>query len=162
MGLSRRPGSATWLRIELIQEGLEMTIDHSPVSAKKNLAVAGAHISCTKCHTSAHLTIESIHAAVPRTDGWVMVEYSCGRCESFYAHEASVQAVARFLTTNDTQSGVLKFGHSYIHCGEPMGEIGLRVTGVGSGDDDLRDALEVRIPTTVLRCNCGFQMVVPK
>jgi hypothetical protein len=139
-----------------------MTIDPSPVSVKKSLAIAGPHISCTKCHTPENLTIESIHPMVPRTVGWVMVEYSCGQCESFYAHEASVQALARFLTTNDTQSGVLQFGHSYIHCGEPMEEVGLDVTGVGSDDEDLKEESGVRIPTTVLRCRCGFQMVIPR
>ncbi|POH57272.1 hypothetical protein CVS28_16900 [Arthrobacter glacialis] len=140
---------------------LIMTIDPSPVRAEQNLVIAGPQITCIDCNTSEDLTIESIEPVVPRTDGWVMVEYSCGKCESFYAHEASVQAVARFLTTSDTQPGVLRFGRYYIHCGEPMEAFGLRVTGVGSDDDDLHNVLEVHIPTVVLRCRCGFQMLIP-
>lgn len=138
-----------------------MTIDPSPVRVEKKLDVVGPQITCTDCNTSNHLTIESIQPVVPKTNGWVMVEYSCGKCESFYAHEASVQAVARFLTTSETQPGVLRFGRDYIHCGEPMEAIGVRVTNVGSDDDDLREVLEVRIPTVVLRCHCGFRMLIP-
>lgn len=139
-----------------------MAIDHSPGSAEKYLVIVGPQITCIDCRTSKHVTIESIQPVVPRSAGWVMVEYSCGKCESFYAHAASVQAVARVLATSDTQSGVLKFGRNYIHCGEPMEAIGSGFTGVRSDDDDLRDVLEVRIPTIGLKCRCGFQMVIPK
>lgn len=139
-----------------------MKIDPSPGNSGKSPVAPVLEINCTDCRTSEHLIIESVQSMVPRTDGWVSVEYSCGKCESFYAHDVSVQAVARFLATADAQPGVLKFGRQYIHCGEPMEEVGMNITGLSVDGDGLQHVPEVRIPAVVLKCRCGFQMAIPK
>lgn len=144
-----------------------MKTNPRPVEANKITAPSEPQIICTDCRTSKHLTVESIHAVVPRTDGWVAVEYSCGQCESFYAHNVPVQAVARFLattdaqTTTDAQPGVVKFGRDYIHCGEPMDEAGRKIAGITMDDDDFNGLPTVYIPAAVLKCQCGFQMSIP-
>lgn len=119
-------------------------------------------ITCVRCHNAEALTIESIQPATPKVDGWVTVEYSCGTCETFYAHAAPVVSVARFLATSDTPSGVLQFGRYYIHCGEPMERTQLKLSRLNVTDGDLASAPAVRVPSAILRCNCGFQMTIPE
>lgn len=120
------------------------------------------HIFCPVCASSVNLIIESIEPLVPRRDGWIAVEYSCGTCESFFAHEASTQDVAFFLAEGDEIPGVLRFGRYYIHCGEPMEEGDLKISGVGVEEDEVTGLRYVRIPSVVLRCHCGFQIAIPK
>lgn len=118
-------------------------------------------IVCSGCRTSEHLIVESIESPAPRRDGWIAVEYSCGICESFYAHEASVQDVASFLAEGDEIPGVLRFGRYYIHCGELMEEGDMKISCVGVDEDELTGLHYVRIPSVVLRCRCGFQIAIP-
>lgn len=138
-----------------------MMIDPRPAGTENSLAIAGSLVTCSDCRTATYVTVESIQSVVPRLDGWVMVEYSCRKCGSCYALKASVQAVACFLTLSDTQRGVMKSSRYYIHCGEPMVRTGLHLTGVGDDDVGLSDAHYVRLSTDVLRCHCGFQMLLP-
>jgi hypothetical protein len=130
--------------------------------SEENPPLQMPQIFCSDCGTSEHLIIESIESLVPKRDGWIAVEYSCGNCESFYAHEASVQDVAVFLAEGDESLGVLKFGRHYIHCGEPMEESGMKILGIGVDEDEVTGLHYVRIPSVVLRCRCGFQMAIPK
>lgn len=118
-------------------------------------------IECTRCKTSKHLLVESIEPLEPQVDGWVAVEYSCGKCEAFFAHTASVQRVAQLLITRDGHSGVWKFGRYFIHCGAPMEEAPIRLSGLDVDDEDLRSVPTVHLPSMVLHCRCGFQMCVP-
>ena len=139
-----------------------MKIDNAVGSADKSTVIPETQILCTECGTTEHLIIETIQFLSPKRDGWVAMEYSCGSCESFYAHEASFQAIATFLAEADEQSGVLTFGRHYIHCGQPMEEAGMTISGIGVDEDEVTGMLYIRIPTIVLRCHCGFQMAIPK
>lgn len=122
----------------------------------------GDALDCTVCHTDSHLILESIQPSHSRTSGKVSVEYSCGKCKAFFAHETHVQSVARILAKNHGSGGILKFGRYYIHCGEPMGRGSLKLTTLKMAGGDLLDATELELPTTVLRCHCGFQMTIPR
>ena len=139
-----------------------MKTDPHQSKSEENPRLQVRQIFCMVCATSEHLIIESIESLVPRRDGWIAVEYSCGKCESFFAHEASVQHVALFLAEGDESPGVLKFGRHYIHCGEPMEESGMKISGIGVDEDEVTGLHYVRIPSVVLRCRCGFQMDIPK
>lgn len=123
--------------------------------------IAGPQITCDECRNSKNVTLESIQPMIPNAADWVVVEYSCGRCESFYAHEVSVQAVAKFLVTGDEKNSVLRFGRDYIHCGEPMTERKLQTIS-NKGCDPIQETTTVEMPAAVLRCRCGFQMDIPK
>lgn len=118
-------------------------------------------LNCTICLTDDHLIIESIHPAGSRIAGLVAIEYSCGNCEAFFAHETRVENVAKLLGNKRSETGVLQFGAHYIHCGEPMRRGRLKLATLQVTDSDLVNAPGVAIPTTVLRCRCGFQMAIP-
>ena len=79
---------------------------------------------CTGCGDAHGLLVEAIEAAVPVVPGLVSIEYSCSACGSFYGHDASVQQVAELLNAGVTAPGVLHFGRHFIHCSEPMEEVG--------------------------------------
>jgi hypothetical protein len=101
------------------------------------------------------LIIESIGPIKPTIAGRVCVEYSCSACGSFCAHDASVQQVAELLNSGATAPGVLHFGRYFIHCGEPMEELG----DAGSQGNP-SGPISIRIRQ--LRCHCGFQLDVPQ
>lgn len=118
-------------------------------------------LNCTNCHTDENLIIESINFPAERTPGLVAIEYSCGACEAFFAHDARTESVAKILGRSHSATGVLQFGGHYIHCGEPMSRGRLKITTLKVSDGDLIDAPGVEIPSAVLRCRCGFQMAIP-
>jgi hypothetical protein len=119
-------------------------------------------IVCVRCNSSAALTLESIGPVSPRMDGWVTVEYSCGKCDTFYAHAAPVVSVAKILAMSNTPTGVLQFGRYFIHCGEPMEKTTIQPSRLRVDDSDLAAVPTVQVPTAVLRCHCGFQMAIPQ
>lgn len=135
-----------------------MPITPSPRTPDQTAGEEDNQVFCSNCRTSDYIAIESIQPLVPKRFGWVAAEYSCGRCEYFYAAGVPVQALARFMASVSTPSGVLKFGRHYIHCGEPMEEF--RRHGQGASGD-VGEAREAGVPLVVLRCVCGFQMTLP-
>ncbi|ALV44229.1 hypothetical protein MB46_00565 [Arthrobacter alpinus] len=64
--------------------------------AEKILQAPAPEIHCSECNTAEYLTMESIQALSAKKDGWMAVDYSCGNCESYYAHDVSVEAVMAF------------------------------------------------------------------
>ena len=44
------------------------------------------------------LIFEFNQSCSPRATGMVSVAYSCGMCEAFFAHGATVESVAKLLT----------------------------------------------------------------
>ncbi|WP_125610726.1 hypothetical protein [Specibacter cremeus] len=60
--------------------------------------------------------------------------------------------MAKILGDDGTAPSVLRFGHDYIHCGEPMQD---------AGRDIYRGLPDVTVPTRILRCRCGFRLAVP-
>ena len=104
-----------------------MALDGFAHPSSENSLSKKPSIMCTQCHTPKHLILESLESCTPRVNGRVSVEYSCGNCESFYAHDVPVQDLAKFLHTESTSSGILHFGGTYIHCGESMEERGTQL-----------------------------------
>lgn len=132
-----------------------MQITPSPRTPDQTAGEEDNEVFCSNCRTADFIVIESIQSLVPKQRGWVATEYSCGKCEYFYAAGVPVQAVARFLASVSIPSGVLKFGRHYIHCGEPMAEVKRHGRGASG------DVREGGYPLVVLRCGCGFQMTLP-
>lgn len=122
---------------------------------------AAEEINCPECNKSTRVDIESIERLEPHLDGWVMIEYSCGKCESYSSHAVSVQSVAKFLNTADAPYGVVKFGRHYIHCGEPMEQKHLKLHSVHAPASEKEPILDVVVPSVVLHCRCGFQISIP-
>lgn len=122
-------------------------------------------LTCTQCGTTAHLDVEDVHSLESNADGQVMTEYSCTSCGAFYAHEVSVQDLAKYLAI-DATTGVLKFGRHYIHCGMPMQEAKMnlfpttRNTSFNIEPTSLDP--DVTMPSRVLKCRCGFQISMPQ
>ena len=139
-----------------------MTINSSLNAPSDSQESPNSSISCTRCRSADHLILELIGPLVPRITGRVSLEYSCGKCESFYVQDASVQEVAKFLTGKPATREVLHFGNSYIHCGEPMEEAEFRLAALRVKEGDLLDAPAVKVESSVLRCQCGFQMSIPR
>lgn len=138
-----------------------MTIDNSIPNAIEFHGLQGDGLSCVHCGTDLHLIVESIQAPDSKTPGFVSIEYSCGRCEAFFAHDASVESVAKLLTNSPCETGVLQFGSYYIHCGEPMTPGRIKLARLKVSDGDLDNAPNMTLPTMVLRCRCGFQLSLP-
>lgn len=123
-------------------------------------------LECPTCHTAEHLVIESIRQHVPRIPGIVEAKYSCGRCASYCAHATTVEDIARILNASAVKpsgAGVLKFGGTYIHCGEPMEYMDSLVLPAGTpapalGAPGCGGATPMPRRITVLRCACGFQV----
>lgn len=59
-------------------------------------AQPGQIIICTQCRTAQNLVIESIHPLDTAARALFSVEYSCGECESFYAHEVPAAGLDQF------------------------------------------------------------------
>lgn len=124
--------------------------------------------TCAQCGTPAHLDVDDIRSLKSDATGQVMIEYSCTSCGAFYAHEVSVQDLAKHLAI-DATTGVLKLGRQYIHCGVPMQEADMNLfptTGTTSftlnpTPPGLHDVLEPVMPGKVLKCRCGFQISTP-
>ena len=120
-------------------------------------------LECPVCHTSADLIIESLQPHQPRRPGMVEVEYSCGRCDSYSAHTASVQAVAKVLQNTPAvcdSSGVLKFGEHYIHCGEPMEDTNPLAAPMPRPSNDPHAEPHGAPLASMLRCQCGFHIQI--
>lgn len=128
---------------------------------------SGAHrrkLWCIRCESNEHLVIDSIDAPRPPSAGFVEVTYTCVECDAFYAHTASVAGVAESMNRPDQLSGVLRFGSSYLHCGEPMTTAASRQRSVQSThltERSSEELLEMYLRTKVLHCRCGFQMEIP-
>ncbi|WP_051389028.1 hypothetical protein [Arthrobacter sp. 35W] len=126
---------------------------------------AGQRPWCLECRSDAALIIESIVSRVPPTPGIVHIEYTCAACDSYYAHPAAVEQIATILNNTTTpSSGVLQFGHHYIHCGEPMQEFNAEPIRIRADFPDSHHGprlTDVSLPTRVLRCQCGFRMSLP-
>lgn len=139
-----------------------MTIDNSFSVQDEFPEARQTALVCLHCLTPDYLMIESIESLNPKIGGQVFVEYSCRRCEAFFAHDASVQDVAKLLTNTPVTAGVLKFGRYYIHCGEPMEKSRIQLSEVAVKGHVLASATSVRLSSAVLRCHCGFQMAIPE
>lgn len=87
-------------------------------------------------------------------------------CEFSYSHAATVAQVACVLNRPDsrTSSGVLQFGGTYIHCGQPMHTAGSEKRSIYApvtSEEGVEPVLDVYLSTRVLKCACGFQMEIP-
>lgn len=138
-----------------------MSIDSSTHGDALSTKPAEPALECSSCHSAEHLAIESIQGLNPRIPGRVAGEYSCGRCEAFYAHDASVEAMAKILTNSPMTAGVLKFGRHYIHCGEPMERIDYRLPNLMVHDSSGQDSPPITWRPSQLRCQCGSRIAVP-
>lgn len=123
-----------------------------------------APLACAQCGTDASLTLHSITAVSPPSDGVVEVGYACTACELHYLHLADVAAVAAVLNRAPCPDDILVFGGHYIHCGQPMQTLGSqtsRLLAAAYTDGSADDAVDINLETRVLRCTCGFQIEVP-
>ncbi len=141
-----------------------MTLDHAVPRDDDFPLEKDPTIECTHCHSAEYLLIESIQSLSPLENWNVDVEYSCGKCESFYAHTASIESVAKLLAARDDPCDVLKIGDYFIHCATPMQETRIRLSAKTENQDDGEensgDSLSERRASRVLRCRCGFQIAV--
>lgn len=139
-----------------------MTCDSNTIDNPAPSASEGTEFTCGKCGTPDHLIIESLQALDPDLDGWVSVDYSCGACGSFFAHDVAVTCLTGLISDLESPLGVAEVGQQYVHCGEPMQEGDMDVTGIADTQSQENHILEVQLPTVVLRCRCGFQMSIPR
>ncbi|PYI38694.1 hypothetical protein CVS30_09060 [Arthrobacter psychrolactophilus] len=121
--------------------------------------VSVSPLECITCHSSDHLTIDSIHGLHPKVRGRVAVEYKCILCGTTHLCDAAVEAVARILANIPTATGVLKIGRDYIHCGEPMQHLSQQRLKLKVQDPFVEEESVIDAP--VLRCHCGFQLALP-
>lgn len=91
-------------------------------------------------------------------DGWVCVDYSCEECGSFFAYEVEVTSLTGSISGLKSPLGAVEVGQRYAHCGSPMQERGMDVTGIAGTQFLDKHILQVQLPTVALRCRCGFQM----
>lgn len=118
-------------------------------------------VGCTHCASAEDLILESAGTDIAFHNGAIALEYSCGTCEAFFAHTASAEGAAPFLSASIKTLELLQSGDTYLHCGEPMKESELQLSALKVEDGDLIDAPPVTVETTVLKCPCGFQMSIP-
>ncbi|MEC5181927.1 hypothetical protein [Arthrobacter sp. CG_A4] len=121
---------------------------------------------CTRCRTDQHLVIDAIEPPLAPEEGLVEVSYTCLGCDFLYAHPATVAQVAAILNKPGPgrTSGILQFGGTYIHCGEPMHTIGSETRNIYAPlttEQSAEPVLDVYLRTRVLKCACGFQMEIP-
>lgn len=137
-------------------------LSNRPVrSLNDSVATPATVLVCAACHTAEHLISESIQPHTPGLPGTVEVEYSCGRCQSYSAHACSVQTVATLLnheTAIADETGVIKFGGQYIHCGEPMEYADSLTFPINQSNNPSREELLGDKPSGALQCQCGFQL----
>ncbi|MGR0162232.1 hypothetical protein [Paenarthrobacter nitroguajacolicus] len=126
-----------------------------------------AKMWCPTCHTDGYLVLHAIEAARAHTVGLIVeVSYSCTGCGSVLSHFTRFSEVAARLNTGTNLEGLIFFGDSYLHCGEPMARVPLEVrrslTANAVLGDDLSQLLDVRLGTKILRCvSCGFRLELP-
>ncbi|WP_347111040.1 hypothetical protein AAHB33_09795 [Paenarthrobacter sp. S56] len=122
-------------------------------------------LGCLHCGTNEHVAIESIESLPPHPgELQVMVGYVCRKCQGNYQHSARFRDVAAVLNRSRSLEGLLRFAGQYFHCGEPMPVVGTNTKSIYaslSTDEPGEDAAAVNVGTTVLRCQCGFQLEVP-
>lgn len=124
----------------------------------------GHRLWCRGCDTDEHLVIESVRALEPPMAVLVETEYTCIECASFYSHPATVAQVGAVLNRSGPGFGVLQFGRTYLHCGEPMSTAGSERRSIYAPSfTEWTDEppLDVYLRTKVLRCRCGFRMEIP-
>lgn len=124
----------------------------------------GRRLWCTECDTDERLVIETIQAPAPPRTGLILAAYTCGACDFFYSHLATVEQVAAVLNGPGQGYGVFQFGGTYFHCGEPMQATGIEHrTVIASADPGqlTGEALGVCLRVKVLRCRRGFRMEIP-
>lgn len=125
------------------------------------------YLHCTRCGTGEHILIHSLDPLPSPAQGLVVVSYSCEGCGGLHTQDASVSQVAAILNRPGPSAAadVLQFGGQYIHCGEPMHAAGSELRSVYSPvttDTPAASFLGVYLSTRVLRCDCGFQMELPR
>lgn len=138
-----------------------MTIENSPSFYDEPRESPATSITCTACGSAGDLHVESLNFAGPKLLGRLAMEYSCNNCKASYAHDSTPLDVARFLAEQPDPLPVAHLGGHYIHCGEPMEVGNQELKSVKVDDVDLAHVPAVELESTVLRCQCGFQMAVP-
>lgn len=138
-----------------------MTIDSSPNFYDEPQESPATSIACAACGSAGNIHVESLDFAGPRLLGRLAIKYSCNHCGALHAHDSTAMDVARFLAEQPDPLPVAHLGGHYIHCGEPMEAGNLELTAVKVNDGDLAKVPAVELESTVLRCQCGFQMAVP-
>ncbi|MDR6436971.1 DNA-directed RNA polymerase subunit RPC12/RpoP [Paenarthrobacter nicotinovorans] len=125
----------------------------------------GDALACASCGTSYFLNLETIESLEPHAgELMVRVAYTCSACESAYEHNASFRNVAAVLNRKESFAGLLQFGGTYLHCGEPMTfakNSGRSVYAPISTEDVDEDLPDVYLKTRVIQCRCGFRMELP-
>ncbi|MBT2515524.1 hypothetical protein [Arthrobacter sp. ISL-30] len=121
---------------------------------------------CLECGTDRHLIIDCIDQLSPARADVVKASYTCNGCGFFYTHPTTVSKVAAVLNRPGPAPvlGVLQFGDTYIHCGEPMHNSDSKERSIhGSVSTEQRGEpiLDIYLRTRVLHCGCGFQMEIP-
>lgn len=74
-----------------------MTIDHSGSKTSQPKLLGAENICCDLCQTDKNLIIESVATLEGEQPQLLAVEYSCGKCEAYYAHDATAESVAYHL-----------------------------------------------------------------
>ncbi len=127
----------------------------------------GERMWCSRCCSDEHLVLHSIESVRAHTVGLlVAVSYSCADCGTVLSHFTPFREVAAKLNTKANLEGLILFGDSYLHCGEPMATIPIEVRRSITakpvpGSDELV-LLDVRLGTKVLQClGCGFRLELP-
>lgn len=134
-------------------------IDPSTLDYDDFAAVATPALQCAGCQTAQYVMIESIGPVKPRIAGRVAVEYSCRKCGSFHAHDATVQQVAVLLNAAATAPRVRNLGRHCLQCGEPMDEF-------EEGDSRLHPAEcsqngatgAAAVQARAVKCHCAARM----
>lgn len=127
----------------------------------------GERMWCSRCRTDEHLVLHSIESVHAHTVGLlVAVSYTCANCGVAHSHFTPFREVASKLNTKKNLEGLVIFGDSYLHCGDPMSPIPIEVRRSITakpvpGTEELV-LLDVRLGTKVLQClGCGFRLELP-
>lgn len=122
-------------------------------------------LGCLHCGSNENVAIESIESLPPHPgELQVLVGYVCRKCQGNYQHAARFRDVAAIMNKSRSLEGLLRFGGQYFHCGEAMPVIGSNTKSIYaplSTEDAEEEAVAVNVGTSVLRCQCGFQLEVP-
>ena len=127
----------------------------------------GEALQCHACQTDRHLIIHSIDTLAPPAQGLVSVTYTCEGCGQPHSQQASVSQIADVLNRPGPSAAadVLQFGGEYIHCGQPMHTANTEMRNIYSPvttEPAAAGLLDIYLSTRVLRCDCGFQMEIPR